>query len=59
MLSFLDGKVEVWATDEFWLDLDGRGNETMWDRADLTALRNAIDQALNTSQDEIDAAADA
>jgi len=61
MLSFYgsnDCYVEVETTNLFHLDMQGRSFQRI-SRAELESFRNAIDQALNTSQDEIDAAADA
>jgi len=55
MIRYLDGKVEVESLDSFWLDLGGSDGLFSFDREDFTKLRDAIDQALNTSAEELEA----
>lgn len=51
-MKYLDGKVEVESMDLFWLEMGDEG-PFPFDREDFTALRDAIDQALNTSAEEL------
>lgn len=48
--------IEIFSTEAFWIDLMGRG--APFARTELTELRAIIDQALNTSAEELEASGD-